>query len=76
MRTAEDALKDPRPGDVVRVGGRYGGTYLDVTETDLPFRDLRYFTSDGREVHTSLAHWHSLTSDAEVLHVAQEGGGE
>lgn len=78
MRTAEDALRDPRPGDRWRDDG---GVPLFVSATGND-------ATTGRRVvvyRSPPDHWEHVVlmksfkrriRNAEVLHVAQEGGGE
>ena len=81
MRTAEDALKDPRPGDEVagpviklrvvmmesNVAGLVAVTAA-IAHREKAFdeRFTRRFTRDQWQAF--------MTKNAEVLHVAQEGG--
>lgn len=77
-RTAEDALKDPRPGDVFRVRKgitkfitadkcRFGYKY-EGPGSDAP--PMPQWDEDWR------GPWRKYAADAEVLHVAHEGGEE
>jgi hypothetical protein len=63
-------LIDPRPGDIIRTGGRYGGTFIEVTD---PFgarlnpTDVS-FMADGREYFVSLNQWRKdWPKDVEII---------
>ena len=73
MRTHADALRDPRPGDVVRDGSEWHKSRFEVTEVDpdghvYGMRD--YYNLAGY----SARQWQEWMANAEVVHVAQEGG--
>lgn len=84
LRTAEDVLRDPRPGDAVKLTygrvwtvvdrdpcpGVNGGAWLTLVMKEPPVRkrDKRWAMP--------LGWWRRDFTDAEVLHVAKEGGEE
>ncbi len=76
MRTPTDALRDPRPGDVFRV--REGVTRISkATDSELSY----FYDGPLRDMPRKMAWqkdwrgpWQEYAANAEVLHVAQEGG--
>lgn len=73
MRTPADALRDPRPGDVVIYGPQWQRERVDVTNI-LDDGTVQGWMAGNIQVIFTKQQWSGWMHDAEVLHVAQEGG--
>lgn len=69
-----DPRVDPKPGDIIRFGGRYGGSYVEVLDRD--FRDDIEYMSEGKALWLSLNPWREHTATATVIRRAELGTGE
>lgn len=81
MRTPADALRDPRPGDVVKGVPRESWGALHTTRVtcrSVVGECIAYTLNDSSDVHWMLKEWwgkpNRVCESYEVLHVAQEGG--
>ncbi len=72
MRTPADALRDPRPGDVVIYGPQWQRTRVEVVA--LNGDKIHTLNENSYPMVYSLKEWREWMAGAEVLHVAQEGG--
>lgn len=74
MRSADDARRNHRPGDVVIYGPQWQLTRVEVV--NLNGDKIHTLNENSYPMVYLLKERHEYMANAEVLHVAQEGGGE
>jgi len=70
--TERDPRVDPQPGDIIRFGGRYGGTFIEVLDPHgarLSRTDVS-FIHDGIEAAISLNPWREWAKSSEIIRTA------
>lgn len=63
-----DPRKNPKPGDILRIGGKFDSIFFEVLEHDPRYNETDVsFTSDGREYVFSLNQWRQNMHIADIL---------
>ena len=73
LRTPADALRDPRPGDVVKMGN-ITRTVKSVGTCVLGIPRIVYERRKVSLISAQTKRWQKWATNATVVHVAQEGG--